>query len=96
MHKTAPDLKKQLRPIIHWRNPMLGKFYYLKGLRRKRVTRSPEIKEIKRRLPLEDRPIFKPSSVIGKSNNRKIFYPSEVIPQEKKNLFLNLQAPQKR
>ncbi len=69
---------KKPKPIIHWRNPIRGLFYYPKGLRRKRLT--PREQKWKPREPLSDGAPFKPSSVV-RSSTRKIFIPSEVIPR---------------
>ncbi|MEM4165731.1 MAG: hypothetical protein QW153_01455 [Candidatus Bilamarchaeaceae archaeon] len=76
------ELEKKLRPIINWRNPALGKFYYSKGLRRKKFKKSPDtFGKIKKPL-IEDSSIFKPSKVISGKEPEKIFYPSKVISKK--------------
>lgn len=86
---TFKNLKEVLKPIIHWRNPIRGKFYYLKGLRRRRVERSLEKTwQIKKPL-LSENSIFTPSRVIKKEEVNKIFYPSEVIYASEKRVLQN-------
>jgi hypothetical protein len=72
------DPRQKLKPIIHWRNPMLGKFYYLKGLRRKK-TENKQQKEWPKKIPLhEENPVFKASRIIPRRT--KYYNASEVIP----------------
>jgi len=71
---------KKKNPIIHWRNPIRGLYYYPKGLRRKRLAMREQKWRLRR--PLSENAVFKPSSVILPIN-KQVFQPSMVIPRQK-------------